>query len=147
MYMYIILGPANLFCVRKWYLLQVLQRRQLGSVSYNRTWEAFKNGFGFLGSEFWIGNDKIAFLTNQKHYQIRLEFENAAGLAFFITYDKFRISDEWGQYALFSIGAYSETGGKWVLHYIIAGRIYFTNYRSIVVIRYSIRGVKSHDIW
>ncbi|PIK59646.1 fibrinogen-like protein A [Apostichopus japonicus] len=88
----------------------VLQRRQLGSVSYNRTWEAFKNGFGFLGSDFWIGNDKIAFLTNQKHYQIRLEFENAAGLAFFITYDKFRISDEWGQYALFSIGAYSETG-------------------------------------
>ncbi|XP_071837381.1 uncharacterized protein [Apostichopus japonicus] len=88
----------------------VLQRRELDSVNFNRTWEAFKNGFGFLGSEFWIGNDKIAFLTNQKHYQMRLEFENVAGLAFFITYDKFRISDEWGQYALFSIGAYSETG-------------------------------------
>ncbi|XP_071835845.1 uncharacterized protein [Apostichopus japonicus] len=87
----------------------VLQRRRLDSVNFNRNWQDFKNGFGFLGSEFWIGNEKLAFLTNQKNYQLRFEFENAAGQSYYVTYDQFRISDEWGQYQLSSVGTYGGT--------------------------------------
>ncbi|PIK42338.1 Fibrinogen-like protein A [Apostichopus japonicus] len=87
----------------------ILHRRSVGSVKFNRTWTDFQNGFGFLGSEFWIGNEKIAFLTNQKQYQLRIEFQNVAGEAYYVTYDNFRISDEWGQFSIASLGTYEGT--------------------------------------
>ncbi|XP_071835759.1 uncharacterized protein [Apostichopus japonicus] len=83
----------------------VLQRRLRESINFNRTWKDFRNGFGFPRSEVWLGNEKVAFLTNQKQYQLRLEFQNAAGQSYYVTYDNFRISDEWGQYSLSSLGS------------------------------------------
>ncbi|PIK57153.1 Fibrinogen-like protein A [Apostichopus japonicus] len=64
---------------------------------------------GWTVREFWIGNEKIAFLTNQKQYQLRIEFQNAAGEAYYVTYDNFRISDEWGQFSIASLGTYEGT--------------------------------------
>ncbi|XP_071835772.1 uncharacterized protein [Apostichopus japonicus] len=84
----------------------VLQRRRLDSVNFNRSWKNFRNGFGFLGSQFWIGNEKIAVLTNQKRYQLRMDFENVAGETYYVTYDEFRISDEWGKYYISSLGTF-----------------------------------------
>ncbi|XP_071836153.1 uncharacterized protein [Apostichopus japonicus] len=89
----------------------VLQRRRSDSVNFNRNWKDFRNGFGFLGSEFWIGNEKIAFLTNQKRYQLRMEFENVAGDTYYVTYDEFRISDEWGDYHISSLGTFKISDG------------------------------------
>lgn len=89
----------------------MLQRRQTGSISFNRQWNDFKTGFGFLGSEFWLGNEKIAYLTNQKQYQLRLDITNSAGQAYFVTYDQFRISDEWEEYSLSSLTNFEGTDG------------------------------------
>ncbi|PIK59955.1 hypothetical protein BSL78_03110 [Apostichopus japonicus] len=94
----------------------VLQRRRSDSVNFSRSWKDFRNGFGFLGSEFWIGNEKIAVLTNQKRYQLRMDFENVAGETYYVTYDEFRISDEWGDYYISSLGTFEssdETIPKW----------------------------------
>lgn len=44
----------------------VIQRRIDGSVEFYRDWDGYKQGFGFLMREFWLGNDKISLLTNQK---------------------------------------------------------------------------------
>ncbi|XP_071836817.1 fibrinogen-like protein A [Apostichopus japonicus] len=94
----------------------VLQRRRSDSVNFSRSWKDFRNGFGFLGSDFWIGNEKIAVLTNQKRYQLRMDFENVAGETYYVTYDEFRISDEWGDYYISRLGTFErsdETIPEW----------------------------------
>ncbi|PIK58786.1 putative ficolin-2-like [Apostichopus japonicus] len=82
----------------------VIQRRVDGSIGFNRTWDEYKNGIGFLGSEFLIGNEKLSHLINQKRYQLRIELENYAGQSYNLTYDNFRIADEWGNYSITSLG-------------------------------------------
>ncbi|KAJ8019626.1 Angiopoietin-related protein 7 [Holothuria leucospilota] len=84
----------------------VILRRFDGSLTFNRNWEEYKNGFGFLHTEFWLGNDKIAFLTNQVVYELRIDMVIANGTSLYASFPLFRISDEWSQYKLVLVGAY-----------------------------------------
>ncbi|KAI8495050.1 Fibrinogen- domains (FReDs) [Branchiostoma belcheri] len=49
----------------------VIQRRLDGSVLFNRTSEEYKRGFGNKNGEYWLGNENIHLLTNQKAYTLR----------------------------------------------------------------------------
>ncbi|XP_071837787.1 angiopoietin-1-like isoform X1 [Apostichopus japonicus] len=82
----------------------VLQRRLDGSIDFNRKWEEYEAGFGFLSNEFWLGNDRIAYLTNQRTYQLRIEMTKADGSMFNLSYDDLRISDGYSNYKLVSVG-------------------------------------------
>ncbi|KAJ8033994.1 Ficolin-1 [Holothuria leucospilota] len=86
---------------------KVIHRLQDGSIPFNRNWTEYKKGFGFLSQEFWIGNDKLSFITNQNTYELRIDVTSVGDLSFFVTYSKFRISDEYGEYKLTSVGEYS----------------------------------------
>uniref|UniRef100_A0A3Q3IRI4 Fibrinogen C-terminal domain-containing protein n=1 Tax=Monopterus albus TaxID=43700 RepID=A0A3Q3IRI4_MONAL len=46
----------------------MIQRRVDGSVSFDRTWRDYRDGFGDLHSEFWLGNDHIHDLSTQGDY-------------------------------------------------------------------------------
>ncbi|KAJ8033948.1 Fibrinogen-like protein A [Holothuria leucospilota] len=85
----------------------VIHRFQNDSLLFNRNWTEYKIGFGFLSHEFWIGNDKLSFLTNQNTYGLRIDLLSADGLSLYVTYDKFRISDEYGEYKLTSVMGYN----------------------------------------
>ncbi|PIK40720.1 Fibrinogen-like protein A [Apostichopus japonicus] len=87
----------------------VIQRRVDGSIGFNRTWDEHKSGIGFLDNEFLIGNEKLAHLINQKRYQLRIELEMYAGQSYYLTYDNFRIADEWGNYSITSLGVVEGT--------------------------------------
>ncbi|NXO66380.1 FCN2 protein, partial [Phainopepla nitens] len=54
----------------------VIQRRQDGSVDFNRTWNEYKEGFGDLNGEFWLGNDNIHRMTSQGDYSLRIDLED-----------------------------------------------------------------------
>ncbi|KAJ8033896.1 Fibrinogen-like protein A [Holothuria leucospilota] len=85
----------------------ILQRRMDGSISFNRNWEEYKDGFGFLSSEFWLGNEKLSYITNQAAYELRIDLTLCNGSSFYVGYNAFRITDEWGLFSLSSVGEYS----------------------------------------
>ncbi|KAJ8035672.1 Angiopoietin-1 [Holothuria leucospilota] len=88
----------------------VFQRRSVDNfVEFRRAFSEYRDGFGFLHSEFWLGNERLSFLTNQKKYQLRIDMTNSAGSSLYLTYDLFRISDAWSNYTIISIGKYEET--------------------------------------
>ncbi|XP_029472891.1 fibroleukin [Rhinatrema bivittatum] len=93
----------------------VLQMRQDGSTSFNRTWTDYKNGFGNLRNEFWLGNDKIHLLTKSSDMQLRIELEDLKGIKEHAKYKKFYVANEYLKYRL-TIGGYDGTAGD-AMHY------------------------------
>lgn len=87
----------------------VFYRRKEGTINFNRNWREYRDGFGFLSNEFWLGLERLSFLTNQKKYEIRIDMENVDGSTFYIEYNDFRISDEFGNFRITRLGEYRGT--------------------------------------
>ncbi|XP_071835971.1 uncharacterized protein [Apostichopus japonicus] len=87
----------------------IIQRRaDLDStVTFNRSWEDYRLGFGLSPNDFWIGNEKLSYLTNQNTYQLRIDMTTSNGSSIHVTYDNFRISDEFSGYKLLSTGKFN----------------------------------------
>ncbi|KOB72875.1 Angiopoietin-like 1 [Operophtera brumata] len=58
---------------------EVFQNRYDGSQDFYKSWSDFKYGFGNLAGEFWLGLEKLNYLTNQKLYELRVELETQPG--------------------------------------------------------------------
>ncbi|GFU00236.1 techylectin-5A [Nephila pilipes] len=75
----------------------VIQRRDdfgTNSDFFFKGWQSYKFGFGDFNFDFWLGNDKIFALSNQRRSTLRfdlLDFEGEDGYA---TYDDFYVDDE-----------------------------------------------------
>ncbi|XP_060772005.1 fibrinogen gamma chain [Neoarius graeffei] len=84
----------------------VLQRRRDGSVSFNRNWIPYKEGFGYLSpddsTEFWLGNEKIHLLSVQSTipYVLRVELVDWDGVKKYADYASFRLGPEADKYRL-----------------------------------------------
>ncbi|KAK2838494.1 hypothetical protein Q7C36_013308 [Tachysurus vachellii] len=88
----------------------LIQHRFDGSISFNRTWNDYKNGFGNLKGEFWLGNEKIHWLTSSKSMVLRIELEDLDGIEEYAQYDHFHVANE-SQYYRLTIEGYSGTAG------------------------------------
>ncbi|KAJ8023059.1 Fibrinogen-like protein A [Holothuria leucospilota] len=102
----------------------VFQRRMDGGVKFYRNWNDYKNGFGFLHRDFWLGNEKLSYLTNQKDYELRIDLINTSGSSSYARYDLFRISDEGTLYKLIGLGSYEGNIGS------VSGRDYMETHRG-----------------
>ncbi|KAJ8024089.1 Tenascin-X [Holothuria leucospilota] len=86
----------------------VFQRRLDHSVNFYRNWTSYKEGFGSPDHEHWLGNEIIFYLTNQREYQLRIDFVAEDGYASYAKYDHFRIASESDYYKLISVGRYTK---------------------------------------
>ena len=82
----------------------VFQKRLDGSVDFYRGWVNYKNGFGNLNGEYWLGLDKIHLLTKTKN-RLRVDLEATTGKTAYAEYDMFAVTSERNKYQL-SLGTY-----------------------------------------
>ena len=88
----------------------VFQKRLDGSVNFYRGWESYKNGFGNLSGEFWLGNDNIHRLTDSDDVMLRVDLQDFEGNITYAEYTTFKVADEADKYRLL-IGGYKGTAG------------------------------------
>ncbi|XP_028455275.1 angiopoietin-related protein 6 isoform X3 [Perca flavescens] len=88
----------------------VIQRRQDGSVNFFRTWEQYKQGFGNLDGEYWLGLEHLYWLTKQAQYKLRVALEDWQGRQVFAEYDSFHLEPESDWYRL-RLGQYHGNAG------------------------------------
>ena len=79
---------------------QVFQRRADASEDFYRDWNTYKNGFGSVNRDFWLGNDHIHSLTSHGNYILRIDMENFNGETRFAEYVGFSIDTESSYYTL-----------------------------------------------
>ncbi|XP_049307781.1 ficolin-1-like isoform X1 [Bactrocera dorsalis] len=89
----------------------LIQRRQNKSIDFQRGWEEYKNGFGNLNTNFFIGLDKLHALTESQLHELWIELKDFDGVEKHAMYDSFAITDESQKYAMNILGTYSGTAG------------------------------------
>ncbi|XP_033639105.1 techylectin-5A-like [Asterias rubens] len=72
----------------------VFQRRQEGSVKFNRTWSDYKSGFGDMQNEFWLGNDILRELTGSGQWQLRIDMEDWQSNTSWASYGEFAVTGD-----------------------------------------------------
>ena len=105
------LGEFKVFCDQKtagggW---TVFQKRGNGSVDFFRGWNDYKQGFGNVTGEFWLGLDKIHRLTEIKsNNKLRVDLVYGSDTKVFAEYSSFTVENETEKYKM-SLGRYSGT--------------------------------------
>ena len=96
----------------------VFMRRYDGSQDFYLYWNQYKEGFGKVTGEHWLGNDKLYYLTNQKQYRMRMDVTIwSTGRKKYSVYEKFRVDKEGNNYMLQVSGYSGNTGyDYWAAH-------------------------------
>ncbi|KAK7090634.1 hypothetical protein V1264_010403 [Littorina saxatilis] len=71
----------------------VFQRRMDASVDFFRDWTDYRNGFGDLEGNFWLGLDKLHRLTTSQRYELRVDLFQWNGTKGSATYSGFYVED------------------------------------------------------
>ncbi|CAH6777109.1 angiopoietin-4 [Phodopus roborovskii] len=90
----------------------LIQRRQDGSTSFQRTWEEYKEGFGNVAGEHWLGNEAVHHLTSRTAHLLRVELHDWEGRQTSIQYEHFQLGNEKQRYSLLVNTSSSSTGLK-----------------------------------
>ena len=78
----------------------VVQRRKDGSVSFDRGWVEYEEGFGDLNGEFWYGLQPLHCLTSQGQWELRIDLTHSNGTKTYLHYKQFSIGSASDKYPL-----------------------------------------------
>ncbi|KAM8801072.1 fibrinogen C domain-containing protein 1 [Rhynchonycteris naso] len=97
----------------------VFQRREDGSVNFFRGWEAYRDGFGRLTGEHWLGLKRLHALTTQAAYELHVDLEDFDNGTAYARYGNFgvgllSVDPEEDGYPL-TVADYSGTAGDSLL--------------------------------
>ncbi|XP_074831876.1 angiopoietin-related protein 7 [Carettochelys insculpta] len=93
----------------------IIQRRKVGLISFNRDWKQYRDGFGNIRGDFWLGNENI-YRLSRRPTTLRVELEDWDGNIHYAQYNQFSLSNELNSYRLF-LGNYTGNVGRDSLRY------------------------------
>ena len=96
----------------------VIQNRFDGNTEFFRSWNEYKEGFGNIAGEFWMGLDKIHELTSSRLYKLLIVMEAFDGTTKSATYSAFGISDESSFFSINLLGKYSGDAGDSLTYHV-----------------------------
>ena len=108
----------------------VVQRRQDGSVDFNKSWVEYEEGFGSLTGEFWYGLRPLHCLTNQGQWQLRIDFTFTNGTKSYLSYKSFSVGPPNSQYRLTISGFTGVTTDPIIGRYSLNGKKFTTKDRD-----------------
>ncbi|XP_058123231.1 ryncolin-1-like [Anopheles ziemanni] len=83
----------------------VLLRRFDGSVNFTRDWMDYRDGFGTVEGEYWLGLEKIHRITAADYFQLLVHLKDHDGTVKTALYDEFEVANESTGYRL-HLGSY-----------------------------------------
>lgn len=78
----------------------VIHRRFNGSLDFNREWVPYREGFGDLQGEHWLGLEKMHQITRVGSYELKVVMKSFEGVEKSAQYKGFKIGSELTQYQL-----------------------------------------------
>ncbi|XP_076118000.1 microfibril-associated glycoprotein 4-like [Mytilus galloprovincialis] len=108
----------HVFCDMKSYEggWTVIQKRTNGYVGFYRDWKAYKDGFGDLQKDFWLGNEYLNKLTEQGYYILRIDMWDFERNHKYAIYDTFVVNNEESGYKLEVAGYGGNAGDAFSYH-------------------------------
>ncbi|XP_061185772.1 ficolin-2-like [Saccostrea echinata] len=107
---------VSTMCHKDTYTWVFIQRRFDGSVNFSRSWNEYESGFGFIDSEFWLGNSRIHELTNEGYNYLRIEIMDHDCIWKYAEYANFKIEGSVGKYRLHTSGYSGNAGNSLEYH-------------------------------
>nr|XP_014090589.1 angiopoietin-related protein 2-like [Bactrocera oleae] len=89
----------------------VILRRKSDTIDFYRKWQDYKNGFGDITGDYWIGLENLHALTSSCEQELYVHMKRLSGKEYFAKYSEFLIGDESESYALKKVGNYSGNAG------------------------------------
>ncbi|XP_062559106.1 angiopoietin-related protein 1-like isoform X2 [Armigeres subalbatus] len=94
--------PFRVYCEQQKYGggWLVFQNRYDGSVNFNRSWDLYRNGFGNIEEEHWLGLEKLHQITLNQEHDLLIVIENFTDFSAHEIYSGFRVEDSSSNYTL-----------------------------------------------
>ena len=91
----------------------IIIHQHLGYIfNWNRSWADYKDGFGSIGAQFWLGLEKVHLLTSSQPYRLRVELRSrSTKLWYSAEYWSFQIGDELNDSYRLQVDGYSGDAG------------------------------------
>ena len=84
----------------------VIMKRINGTLSFNRSWKEYENGFGSLSGEFWYGLSKVHSFTKSGDWELQVNLITTKNEKLTANYSKFRVKG-WAKYYSLDVEGHS----------------------------------------
>ena len=96
----------------------VIQQRVDHTLSFNRSWSEYRDGFGTVGkaNDFWLGLEAIHQITKSGSCELAVEMKDNSGDYKYARYSRFKVAAEREKYKLTVEGHSGTAGDKFAYH-------------------------------
>lgn len=88
-----------------------------GSTDFYKSWAEYREGFGDIRHEFWLGNEKLYHILQQGTYEVRVDTVmsvDGSNVTYPHKYTNFEIDDEINLYRVINRGQWSGLHGTYM---------------------------------